>query len=111
MQLYHNLESHPRSTHLLLGETRHPHSEASAAMLSSTPSLLSIHSLDTAGKHLPVPLAEVRSDLVPLPEEKYPREIEAKKPDHGYYIALGMILSVWMITPLSWWAPRSSDRL
>jgi hypothetical protein len=111
MQLYHNLESHPRSTHLLLGETRHPHSEASAAMLSSTPSLLSIHSLDTAGKHLPVPLAEVRSDLVPLPEEKYPREIEAKKPDHGYYIALGMILSVWMITPLSGWAPRSSDRL
>jgi hypothetical protein len=75
-------------------------------MLSSTLSLLSIHSVDTVGKHLPAPLAEVRSDLVPLPEEKYPREIEAKKPDQGYYIVLGMILSVRMITPLSWCAPQ-----
>jgi hypothetical protein len=40
--------------------------------------------------------------IEPLPEEKYPRIIEKGKPDKGYYIALGLVLSVWMITPLSW---------
>jgi hypothetical protein len=75
-------------------------------MLSSTPSLLSVPSVDTVDTHLSAPLAGVRSDLVPLPEEKYPREIKAKKPDQGYYIALGLILSVWMITPLSSCAPE-----
>lgn len=71
-------------------------------MPSSTPSLLSIPSVDIIDEHLSVPLAEDRPDLVHLPAEIYPREIEAKKPDKGYYIALGVILLVWMITPLSW---------
>jgi hypothetical protein len=75
-------------------------------MLSSAPSLLSIPSVDIIDEHLSVPLGEDRPDLVHLPEEKYPREIEAKKPDQGYYIALGVILSVWMITPLSWCEPQ-----
>jgi hypothetical protein len=80
-------------------------------MLSCGPSLLSLPSVDTVEENISAPGGEDRSDLVPLPEERYPREIEAKQPDRRYYIALGMILSVWMITPLSWCAPRSSDRL
>ncbi|WVQ79387.1 hypothetical protein IAT38_001484 [Cryptococcus sp. DSM 104549] len=39
--------------------------------------------------------------LTPLPDEEYPRLLEERKPDRGYYIALGMVMSVWMITPLS----------
>jgi hypothetical protein len=80
-------------------------------MLSCGPSLLSLPSVDTVEENISAPGGEDRSDLVPLPEERYPREIEAKQPDRRYYIALGMILSVWMITPLSWCAPRSSDGL
>ncbi|WRT69556.1 uncharacterized protein IL334_006543 [Kwoniella shivajii] len=38
--------------------------------------------------------------LTPLPEEVYPVQHEAKKPDQGYYVALGLVMSVWMITPL-----------
>ncbi|OCF35143.1 hypothetical protein I316_03185 [Kwoniella heveanensis BCC8398] len=38
--------------------------------------------------------------LTPLPDEVYPREVERRKPDRGYYVALGMVMSVWMITPL-----------
>ncbi|ORX37879.1 hypothetical protein BD324DRAFT_578355 [Kockovaella imperatae] len=37
----------------------------------------------------------------PLPEEIYPRVIEKHIPERGYYIALGLIMSIWMITPLS----------
>lgn len=40
--------------------------------------------------------------LSPLAEEKYPRSVERGGPDEGYYIALGLVMSVWMITPLSW---------
>jgi hypothetical protein len=46
---------------------------------------------------------ETLSALPPLPDEKYPRLVEKGKPDRGYYIALGLVLSVWMITPLSWY--------
>ena len=38
----------------------------------------------------------------PLPEEKFPRVIDKREPEQGYYIALGVVMSVWMITPLSW---------
>jgi hypothetical protein len=41
-------------------------------------------------------------DLVPLPKEHYPRVVERGSPTKGYYVALGLVLSVWMITPLSW---------
>ncbi|WVO13818.1 hypothetical protein L204_101441 [Cryptococcus depauperatus] len=46
-------------------------------------------------EHLELP------QLTPLPFEEYPRLIEERSPDKGYYIALGMVMSVWMITPLS----------
>jgi len=39
---------------------------------------------------------------IPLPDEKFPRTFEERKPTGGYYIAFGLILAVWMITPLSW---------
>ena len=40
--------------------------------------------------------------LEPLPEEKYPRVVKKRVPEQGYYIALGLVMLVWMITPLSW---------
>jgi hypothetical protein len=40
--------------------------------------------------------------LEALPDEVYPRVIDKRQPDGGYYIALGLVLSVWMITPLCW---------
>ena len=40
--------------------------------------------------------------LTPLAPEKFPRVFEKRKPQGGYYVALGLVLSVWMITPLSW---------
>jgi hypothetical protein len=52
--------------------------------------------------HLSSALAHDAADLLPLPKEKYPREVEPREPDQGYYVALGLILLVWMITPLSW---------
>ncbi|RSH89782.1 hypothetical protein EHS25_001768 [Saitozyma podzolica] len=70
-------------------------------MLFSTPSSLSDPSLNTDEAHLSAMLRKDMSDLIPLTEETYPREIETKTPDQGYYIALGAILLVWMITPLS----------
>ncbi|KAL0250013.1 hypothetical protein I308_103316 [Cryptococcus tetragattii IND107] len=39
--------------------------------------------------------------LTPLPDEEYPRRLEERKPDRGYYIAMGLVLMVWMITPMS----------
>ena len=39
----------------------------------------------------------------PLPEEKYPRSFEKRVQSGGYYVAMGLVLSVWMITPLSWY--------
>lgn len=39
----------------------------------------------------------------PLPEEVYPRKVPAKRDiGNGYYVAMALVLSVWMITPLSW---------
>lgn len=40
--------------------------------------------------------------LTPLPDEEYPRHLEPRKPDRGYYIAMCLVLMVWMITPMSW---------
>lgn len=40
--------------------------------------------------------------LTPLPDEEYPRYLEPRKPNRGYYIAMGLVLTVWMITPMSW---------
>lgn len=59
------------------------------------------HSLQNIKEHLAQTL-QSDSDLLPLPDEKYPRRVEQRKPDRGYYVALGVVLSVWMITPLSW---------
>ncbi|WWC65979.1 uncharacterized protein I303_108601 [Kwoniella dejecticola CBS 10117] len=47
-----------------------------------------------------MPTKEVLPSLSPLPDEVYPLENEKKKPDQGYYVALGLVMSVWMITPL-----------
>ncbi|WVQ96095.1 hypothetical protein IAU59_003196 [Kwoniella sp. CBS 9459] len=38
--------------------------------------------------------------LTPLPDEVYPIEKGRRKPDTGYYVALGLVMSVWTITPL-----------
>lgn len=38
----------------------------------------------------------------PLPAEKYPRTFEKRERTGGFYVALGLVLAVWMITPLSW---------
>ena len=40
---------------------------------------------------------------VPLPEEKYPRSFEKRVQSGGFYVAMGLVLAVWMITPLSWY--------
>lgn len=40
--------------------------------------------------------------LTPLPDEEYPRYLEPRKPNRGYYIAMSLVLTVWMITPMSW---------
>jgi hypothetical protein len=75
-------------------------------MLSSPPFLRSVPDIvvgtTRVETHLSSALAHDAADLLPLPEEKYPREVESREPDQGYYVALGLILSVWMITPLSW---------
>ncbi|WWC73569.1 uncharacterized protein I206_107541 [Kwoniella pini CBS 10737] len=47
-----------------------------------------------------MPTKEFLPSLSPLPDEVYPLENVKKKPDQGYYIALALVLSVWMITPL-----------
>lgn len=75
----------------------------------SRPKLGISHSLSNIKKHLAATL-QSDSGLLPLPEEKYPRAVADRKPDRGYYVALGLVLSVWMITPLSRWvsaAPRT----
>jgi hypothetical protein len=40
--------------------------------------------------------------LTALAEEKFPRVVDRAEPDKGYYIAMGLVMGVWMITPLSW---------
>ncbi|WWD04281.1 hypothetical protein V865_002349 [Kwoniella europaea PYCC6329] len=50
---------------------------------------------------MPSKISQVLPQLSPLPDEVYPMEYEKNKPDRGYYVALGLVLSVWMITPLS----------
>lgn len=45
---------------------------------------------------------QVLPELSPLPDEVYPLDYEKRKPDQGYYVALGLVMSVWMITPLCW---------
>ncbi len=49
----------------------------------------------------------IKYGLGPLAEDKYPRVFQDRKPTKGYYVALALVLSVWMITPLSWFASRS----
>ncbi|WWC92942.1 uncharacterized protein L201_007905 [Kwoniella dendrophila CBS 6074] len=46
-------------------------------------------------------LKDALPELSPLPDEVYPIQHEKRKPDQGYYVALGLVMSVWMITPLS----------
>ncbi|GFZ43636.1 hypothetical protein JCM24511_01356 [Saitozyma sp. JCM 24511] len=74
-------------------------------MLSSPPFLRSVPDIAVGATrvetHLSSALVHDAADLLPLPEDKYPREVESREPDQGYYVALGLILSVWMITPLS----------
>ncbi|KAK4685996.1 hypothetical protein P7C73_g4139, partial [Tremellales sp. Uapishka_1] len=41
------------------------------------------------------------SDLLPLPDEIYPRVVTNDAPSKGYYVAMGLVLSVWVITPAS----------
>jgi len=40
--------------------------------------------------------------LPPLMEELYPRKIKERGVGKGFYVALGLVMAVWMITPLSW---------
>jgi len=40
--------------------------------------------------------------LPPLVEELYPRRIKERNVGKGFYIALALVISVWMITPLCW---------
>lgn len=37
-----------------------------------------------------------------LAEEVYPRKVKEREIGKGYYVALALVLGVWMITPLSW---------
>lgn len=62
------------------------------------PLSISLPSPTFARDDILTPIAE----LLPLPPESYPRVINLRKPDRGYYAALCLILSVWMVTPLSW---------
>ena len=48
------------------------------------------------------PLDPMSLGIAPLPEEKYPRVMEKRTRTRGWYVALGIILSLWSITPLSW---------
>ncbi|WVR08179.1 hypothetical protein IAU60_005225 [Kwoniella sp. DSM 27419] len=38
--------------------------------------------------------------LTPLPDEVYPRDVQVRKPDRGYYVAMGLVMLVWSVTPL-----------
>jgi hypothetical protein len=58
-------------------------------MLSCAPSSLSLPSVDTVEDNVSAPRGEDRSDPVPLPEERYPREIEAKARTGGTSSRLG----------------------
>ena len=53
-------------------------------------------------EHVGVEDVTPRTRNEPLPDEKYPRVIDKRQPEQGYYIAMGVIMSVWIITPLSW---------
>ena len=44
----------------------------------------------------------------PLPDEKFPRVVEKRDPSQGYWIAMGLVMAVWMVTPLSWWVCYSA---
>lgn len=65
---------------------------------AAMPLSISLPSPSFARDEFITPIAE----LLPLPPETYPRVIDQRKPDKGYYVALCLILSVWMITPLAW---------
>jgi hypothetical protein len=47
----------------------------------------------------------------PLSPEQYPREIPQREEGAGYYVALSVCMSVWMITPLSGCVRSSYSRL
>ena len=38
----------------------------------------------------------------PLAPEPYPRAVPHRDEGAGYYVALSVCMSVWVITPLSW---------
>ena len=42
------------------------------------------------------------SALSMLSNEKYPRHFDEKEPDTGYWIASGLVMLVWSVTPMSW---------
>lgn len=49
------------------------------------------------------PLSISNLGLTPLPEEVYPRKVPKNRElGNGYYVAMALVLLVWMITPLSW---------
>lgn len=83
-----------------LRERRQPHSDISYGAM--TP--LSVDEVDNV-------IDPLSLGIEPLVEEKYPRVIEKKRPEAGYYIAMGLVLFVWMITPLSWYVHIVSKRL
>lgn len=68
---------------------------------------------------IPLPSPGVRRDdlftpiaeLLPLPQETYPRIFDKRKPDKGYYIALCLVLSLWVLTPFSWYRVPSPQRM
>ncbi len=38
----------------------------------------------------------------PLGQERYPRVFPKREVTGGFFVALGLVLAVWIITPLSW---------
>lgn len=72
-----------------------------AASLSPKSILKSLGKMSPAASSVDEVERHLQDILGPLPDDNYPRVIEDREPSRGYYVALGLVLSVWMITPLS----------
>ncbi|ORY34890.1 hypothetical protein BCR39DRAFT_515410 [Naematelia encephala] len=53
------------------------------------------------GQEYPTVSQVVHALVPPLPETKFPKEIKKRPPGRDFFLALGLVLGVWMITPLS----------
>lgn len=54
--------------------------------------------------HLLEDMGNLADDMgfLPLPAEVYPRVLDRPKHNRAYYLALSLVMGVWLIMPVCW---------